>query len=300
MGDEKSKDDGIVQDKGKDSRPCNSKEVETQELEPKLKQIPPLPFPQKFKKAKVEERRANILPSLSVFISLSLWQPNSNRGQLWRWSSSPTTKVKNHGGGKALPPSPSSTAASGDCKNSSNDRSRQQHGWTSLPRRCNEAEQSSDFPFSIRSPASGDTKTGLGRRKQLRGSSGDDEVGNGDLPSQRPSRSFPSLFPAVHDTIDSCVGETLGESNWVSNYPLQDDMGDTNEEEHMEEDTSGDDEPLEAYDPLTPPPMYEALSLGDHLTSQKENIAPKVELKHLPSELSIRGSLGALLMILLA
>nr|GMC49284.1 uncharacterized protein LOC109152581 [Ipomoea batatas] len=58
MGDEKSKDDGIVQDKGKDSRPCNSKEVETQELEPKLKQIPPLPFPQKFKKAKVEERRA--------------------------------------------------------------------------------------------------------------------------------------------------------------------------------------------------------------------------------------------------
>nr|GLL27508.1 uncharacterized protein LOC109169324 [Ipomoea trifida] len=87
------------------------------------------------------------------------------------------------------------------------------------------------------------------------------------------------------DTIDSCVGETLSESNWVSNYPLQDDMGDTNEEEHMEEDTSGDDEPLEAYDPLTPPPMYEALSLGDHLASQKENIAPKVELKPLPSEL---------------
>nr|GMC99893.1 protein NYNRIN-like [Ipomoea batatas] len=88
------------------------------------------------------------------------------------------------------------------------------------------------------------------------------------------------------NTIDSCVGETLGESNWVSNYPLQEDMGDTNEEEHMEEDTSGDDEPLEAYDPLTPPPMYEALSLGDHLASQKENIAPKVELKPLPSELS--------------
>nr|GMC77850.1 uncharacterized protein LOC109152581 [Ipomoea batatas] len=78
-------------------------------------------------------------------------------------------------------------------------------------------------------------------------------------------------------TIDSCVGESLGESNWVSNYPLQDDIGDTNEEEHMEEDTSGDDEPLEAYDPLTPPPMYEALSLGDHLTSQKENIAPKLK-----------------------
>nr|GLL31149.1 uncharacterized protein LOC109169324 [Ipomoea trifida] len=71
-------------------------------------------------------------------------------------------------------------------------------------------------------------------------------------------------------TIDSCVGETLGENNWVSNYPLQDNMGDTNEEEHMEEDTSGDD------DPLTPPPMYEALSLEDHLASQKENIAPKL------------------------
>nr|GMC95743.1 putative nucleotidyltransferase, Ribonuclease H [Ipomoea batatas] len=67
---------------------------------------------------------------------------------------------------------------------------------------------------------------------------------------------------------------------------MQDDMGDTNVEEHMEEDTSGDDEPLEAYDPLTPPPMYEALSLGDHLASQKQNIAPKVELKPLPSELS--------------
>nr|GMD78440.1 protein NYNRIN-like [Ipomoea batatas] len=76
------------------------------------------------------------------------------------------------------------------------------------------------------------------------------------------------------NTIDSCVGETLDESNWVSNYPLQYDMRDTNEE-----DTSGDDEPLEEYDLLTPPPMYEALSLGDHLASQKTKYHSKGRIK---------------------
>nr|GMC64180.1 uncharacterized protein LOC109169324 [Ipomoea batatas] len=75
------------------------------------------------------------------------------------------------------------------------------------------------------------------------------------------------------------VEETLEGSNWISNDPLEVDMGDTNEEGHMEENTSGGDKSLEANDLLTPPPMYKAFSLGDHLASQKENNTPK-EPKH--------------------
>ncbi|XP_031097097.1 uncharacterized protein LOC116001355 [Ipomoea triloba] len=57
----KLKEDVVVQSKGKDSCLFKSEEDEIQKLEPLLRQIPPLPFPQKFKKAKVEERRARFL-----------------------------------------------------------------------------------------------------------------------------------------------------------------------------------------------------------------------------------------------
>nr|GMC73484.1 uncharacterized protein LOC109169324 [Ipomoea batatas] len=92
------------------------------------------------------------------------------------------------------------------------------------------------------------------------------------------------------NTIDSCVRETLEESNWISNDPLGVDVDDTIEEEQIDEDTSGFDELFDENELLVQPssPKLEVFGLGDQLANHNGDNHPKVELKHLPSELNYK------------